>query len=603
MFQTFDDSADPTQAGERIARLRAELDRLGVDGFLVPRADEHQGEYVPECAERLRWLTGFSGSAGLAIVLRDSAVIFVDGRYTLQVRNQTDGRIFTYEDLIATPPAEWLRRNAPHGLRLGFDPWLHTIREAERLRAALAASNGQLIALDRNPVDAVWHDRPAPPRGEVSLHPVAYSGKPARQKLEELAAGLGEASHYILSDPASIAWAFNIRGKDVPHTPLALGYAILAADGSHALFMDEDKIGPEVRHELAGLCRLMRPDGLVAELARLARQGARIGMDPDIASEQLRMIAGEAAILLDDPVTLPRAVKNATEIEGARRAQRRDGIAVTRFLYWLHRQAPGTVDEIGAVRRLEECRRHAGEADGMPLEDISFDTISGAGPHGAIIHYRVTRSTNRILEPGTLYLFDSGGQYRDGTTDITRTVAIGTPTDAMRRHYTIVLKGLIALSTLRFPEGLRGCDIDAVARMAHWKAGIDYSHGTGHGVGSYLSVHEGPQRISRSGTTRLQPGMIVSNEPGYYREGEYGIRLENLVLVTGPAAIAGGDREMLGFETLTLVPFDRSLIDPALLTREERAWLEDYHARVLREIGPALDAEERAWLEGLANGA
>lgn len=598
MFQSFDDLADSHRSAERISRLRAEMARLELDGFLVPRANEHQGEYVPECAERLRWLTGFTGSAGMALILREAAILFVDGRYTLQVRDQTDPTIFSYENLVETPPSKWLGEHAPRKFRLGFDPWLHTIREAERLREALRGVDGELIAVEPNPVDAIWPDRPPPPLGAISLHPLRFAGKPAQEKLAGLSAGLREqgVTHYVLGDPASIAWALNIRGRDVPHTPLALGYALLAANGEHVLYMAPEKIGPEARSELQHLCRLAPPEAFIADLARLARDGALIGLDPQGASERLHLVVGKAARMFEDPVILPRAIKNDTEIAGARRAHRRDGIAVTRFLHWLDGQEPGTVDEIAAARRLEEERRLSGDEDGMPLEDISFDTISAAGPNGAIVHYRVTGATNRRLEPGSLYLVDSGGQYRDGTTDITRTVPIGEPGPAMRRHYTLTLRGLIAISTLRFPAGIRGSDIDAVARIAHWQAGIDYAHGTGHGVGSYLSVHEGPQRISRAGKARLEPGMILSNEPGYYREGEYGIRLENLILVTGPQEIEGGDRPMLGFETLTFAPFDRRLIDVSMLTRAERDWLDSYHQQVLQEIAPALEPTAREWL-------
>lgn len=602
MFQTFENPSNPTLARDRVASLRARFDALGIDAFLVPRADEHQGEYVPASAERLRWLTGFSGSAGAALIMRDRAILFVDGRYRTQVRIETDGSLFDYENLIERPPARWLAEHGRRDLRLGIDPWLHTVRETETIRKAMDEIGGSLVVLAGNPVDTAWADRPEPPLGKIIPHPVRFAGVAAKRKLDDLAQQLKDkkVGHFVLSDPSSIAWAFNIRGEDVPHTPLPLAFAILAADGRHAIHADARKIPPRTRSHLEKLCRIRPPKRLEADLARISRASARIGMDPHGAPERLRMIVeegGGTVVPLGDPVALPRATKNRAEIAGARAAHRRDGAAMSRFLFWLDQQAPATVDEISAARTLEDFRRALGDETQMPLKDIAFDTISGAGPNGAIVHYRVNTATNRRLEPGSLYLVDSGGQYADGTTDITRTVAIGEPTQAMRRHYTIVLKGLIAISVLRFPAGTRGMDIDAVARLAHWRAGLDYAHGTGHGVGSFLSVHEGPQRISRAGTEKLLAGMILSNEPGYYREGEYGIRLENLVLVTPAETVEGGEIDMHGFETLTLVPFDRPLVDTQMLGREERAWLDAYHQRVASEIGPLLDDRERRWLE------
>lgn len=602
MFQTFESEADPSKGRERIALLRGWLAERNLDGFLVPRADEHQGEYVAARSERLRWLTGFAGSAGIALVLSDKALVFVDGRYTLQVRDQADMAVFTPESLVENPPATWIGGNAKRGARIGFDPWLHTIADARALHAAAAKAGAEMIALDVNPIDVLWTDQPAPPLEPVTIHPIAFAGELARDKLARLAKAVGQqgASHCVLTDPSSVAWAFNIRGGDVPHTPLALGFAVLGADGRHGLFMDKRKMGIETEAYLTQLCDLHPPRRLEPELAHLAARGATIALDPALAADRLRTLVEEAGgkvVEAPDPARLPRASKNAAEIAGTRAAHRRDGAAVVEFLAWLDRAEPGSVDEIGAVMRLEDCRRAAGEASQMPLRDVSFDTISGAGPNGAIIHYRVSRATNRRLEPGDLFLLDSGAQYEDGTTDITRTIAIGTPTDEMRERATIVLKGMIGISTLRFPPGTRGCDIDAVARLAHWKAGIDYAHGTGHGVGSYLSVHEGPQRIAKTGTEKLVEGMILSNEPGYYKAGRYGIRLENLILVTAPEQIEGGDIAMHGFETLTLAPFDRRLIAPWLLTREELTWLDAYHARVLAEIGPLVGGETLKWLE------
>ena len=602
MFQTFESEADPSKGAERVARLRAWLGQHGLDGFLVPRADEHQGEYVAARSERLRWLTGFAGSAGVALVLADKALIFVDGRYTLQVRDQSDMAVFTPESLIDTPPAAWIADNAAKGTRIGVDPWLHTIGEVRALRNAADKAGAEIKALDTNPIDAIWDDQPGPPLERVSIQPIDYAGELARDKLARLAAEIGRqgATHAVLTDPSSIAWAFNIRGGDVPHTPLALGFAILAADGLPLLFMDKRKLPIETEAYLTQLSDLRAPATLEAELARLAKAGARVALDPQLAADRLRAIVednGGTVVSAPDPARLPRATKNTAEIAGTRAAHRRDGAAVVEFLAWLDAQAPGTVDEIGAVTKLEACRRAAGEATQMPLRDVSFDTISGAGPNGAIIHYRVSTGSNRRLGADELFLLDSGAQYQDGTTDITRTVAIGMPTDEMRERATIVLKGMIGISLLRFPAGTRGCDIDAVARLAHWKAGIDYAHGTGHGVGAYLSVHEGPQRIAKTGTEKLLEGMILSNEPGYYKPGHYGIRLENLVLVTKPEPVPGGDIAMHGFETLTLAPFDRRLIAAWMLTREELSWLDAYHARVLAEIGPMVGGATLKWLE------
>jgi Xaa-Pro aminopeptidase len=602
MFQSYDVKSDPSQGSERVARLRRRLETEGLAGFLVPRADEHQGEYVAASSERLSWLTGFTGSAGMALILKRKAYLFVDGRYTLQARNQVDIATFSIESLIDNPPDKWLAANLARGDRIGFDPWLHTIGEARKLRAAAAERGGELVAVASNPVDAIWSDRPGPPLEPVDIQPEAYAGRLAKEKLADMAEAVakGGATHAVLTDPSSLAWAFNIRGHDVPHTPLALGFAILAADGGHKLFLDGRKLPIKVKAYLTQLAELFEPAALESEIIRLAKSGAAVGLDPALAAEKLRLLVednGGKVVRLADPARLPRAVKNAAEIAGARAAQRRDGAAVSKFLAWLDRQEPGSIDEIAAARSLEEFRRSTGQELQMPLRDISFDTISGAGPNGAIIHYRVTTKTTRKLAAGELYLVDSGGQYQDGTTDITRTVAIGKPTEEMRERATLVLKGMIGISMLRFPSGTRGADIDAVARVALWKAGLDYQHGTGHGVGSYLSVHEGPQRIAKSGTEKLLAGMILSNEPGYYKEGAYGIRMENLILVTEAGEVEEGDIAMHGFETLTLAPFDRRLVKPELLTSDELDWLNAYHARVLSEVGPLVDGETLKWLE------
>lgn len=602
MFQTFDSAGDPAVGKPHVALLRQWLAANGLDGFIVPRADEHQGEYVADRSARLKWLTGFSGSAGVAIVLADRAFMFVDGRYTLQVRHEVDLDIFSIESLVDNPPAVWIKDNLGKGARLGFDPWLHTLGEVKGLNAAAEQSGATLVPLDRNPIDIVWKDQPEPPLAPVEIHPIGFAGEFAKDKLARLATAIAKdgATHAVLTDPSSIAWAFNIRGGDVPHTPLALGFAMLAADGSHQIFMDRRKFSRTVAAYLTQLADLHEPGEFEAAVVALANSGARIALDPVLAAERLKMLIednGGTVIAAADPARIPRATKNQAEIAGSRAAHRRDGAAIAKLLCWLERQKPGKLDEIAVVTRLEETRRATGEETQMPLRDISFDTISGAGPNGAIMHYRVSRATSRKLANGELFLLDSGGQYQDGTTDITRTVPIGKPTYEMRERFTLVLKGMIGISMLRFPPGTRGSEIDAVARMALWKHGCDFAHGTGHGVGSYLAVHEGPQRIARTGTEKLLAGMMLSNEPGYYKEGSYGIRIENLVLVTPAEAVEGGDIAMHGFETLTLAPIDVRLIRTDLLTRDELHWLDEYHARVLAEIGPMLDGETLAWLE------
>lgn len=601
MFQTFDSESDPSLGAARVARLREWMEGEGLDGFLVPRADEHQGEYVAASSERLHWLTGFSGSAGAALILRDKAVLFVDGRYTLQAKHQVDPQVFVIDSLVENPPPAWIAANLGKGARIGFDPWLHTVGEVRKLKEASARNGVEFVAIPDNPVSRLWEDRPEPPLGAIAIQPEELAGALAKEKLAGLAELVrsGEATHFVLTDPSSVAWAFNIRGSDVPHTPLALGFAILSAEGLPALFLDERKLNIEVRAYLTQLADLEHPDRLEEVLGSLAREGAKIGLDPALAPERLRDLveeAGGAVVLMADPARLPRATKNAGEIGGSRAAHRRDGAALARFLCWLDQQEHGSLDEIGAVSKLEEFRAQEGERAQMPLRDVSFATIAGAGPNGAIMHYRVSRGTNRALGPAELFLIDSGAQYQDGTTDVTRTVPVGEPTDEMRERFTLVLKGMIGISTLRFPAGTRGSDIDAVARLALWKRGLDYAHGTGHGVGSFLSVHEGPQRIARTGTEKLLTGMILSNEPGYYKEGAYGIRIENLILVAERGDIDGGEIPMHAFETLTLVPIDRRLIAVEMLTDEEREWLDAYHARVLFEIGPQLDGPTLEWL-------
>jgi len=601
MFQSFDSTSDPSQAAPRIARLRALMAEAGIDAVLVPHSDEYQSEYLPRSAERLAWLTGFTGSAGVALVLRERAVLFVDGRYTLQSREQTDPALFEIDSLVENPPHEWLRVNGSKGMRLGFDPWLHTIEDVRTLRKAVAKAGVELVPLERNLIDAIWDDRPAPPAEPVRVHPLKFAGEPAGDKLKRLSAKLANdrVDHTVLTNAASLAWAFNIRGGDVAHTPLTLGFAILSAAGKPKLFLDPRKLAGEAETYLRELADLHAPEKLEPQLASLAK-GRTIGLDHGLAAERLRLLveaSGGTVSEFTDPTTLPRATKNETELKGARAAHLRDGAALARFLAWVDAQEPENLDEITVVQQLEEFRRRAGEEAQMPLRDISFDTISGAGPNGAIVHYRVTRKTNRRLASGELLLVDSGAQFEDGTTDVTRTVPLGTPTDEMRSRFTLVLKGMIAISMLRFPPGTRGMDIDALARVNLWKAGLDYGHGTGHGVGSYLGVHEGPQRIAKTGKEKLLAGMILSNEPGYYRQGHYGIRIENLIVVSPAEPVPGGEIDMHSFETLTQVPIDRRLIDPALLSPEEREWLNAYHRRVFNEISPLLDGATAGWLE------
>lgn len=597
MFQSFEEISSPSAVPERVRALRRELKSRKLKGFLVPHSDEHQDEFLPPSAERLRWLTGFTGSAGAAIVLEDVAVLLVDGRYTLQARAQTDTTLF---EVLQTPEAKaskWLTAKLPKGGALGYDPSLHTIKEIERLTESLGKAGIRLEPQANNPIDLLWQDRPAPSSSPVVPHGLEFSGRSAAEKIAEVQERLrrDRADAVLLTLLDSVAWLFNIRGADISHSPLALAFALVPARGKPALFIDPAKVGDNVRGHLREAVELLPPDALDARLKSLGQKGARVRLDPETTPVRFKQVleaAGAKIVAGEDPCILPKAIKTTAEIKGARAAHLRDGAAVSRFLAWLDEYSPsGRVDEISAAMKLEDFRRESGE-----LKDISFDSISAAGPHGAVVHYRPTTVSNLKLKPRSLYLIDSGGQYADGTTDITRTIAIGTPSAEMRRHYTLVLKGHIAIAAVRFPKGTRGQDIDPFARRPLWEAGLDFDHGTGHGVGSYLSVHEPPQRISRHGTVELQPGMILSNEPGLYREGEYGIRLENLVLVTPPAAIKGGTREMFGFETLTLVPFDRRLIDPSLLTRDELAWLNAYHAEVRRKIEKLLRGSSRSWL-------
>jgi Xaa-Pro aminopeptidase len=597
-FQTFDETADPSLGAPRLKMLRARLAAMTLDGFLVPRADAHQNEYVAPGEERLAWLTGFTGSAGFAIVLPDKAALFVDGRYAIQAREQVDSKAFSIVPLGETPPSDWLAKNAKKGARVGFDPWLHTGGQIARFEAAAKKAGASLVAVDENPIDLLWADRPAPPLGRVVIHPKKYAGEAAETKLKQVAKALA-ADALLVSDPHALAWAFNLRGADVAHTPIALGYALIPRRGKPRLFLDPEKFSARTSHALAKLAHLAPPSVLPDALKALGAKKQKILFDSATAPARLTRLfteAGGEADIGTDPIALLKARKNATELAGARAAHLRDGAAMARFLSWFDRAAPnGRLSEIAAAQALETFRR-----DGGALRDISFPTISAAGPHAALPHYRVTEKSNTRIGKG-VYLVDSGGQYLDGTTDVTRTLAVGRPSKEARRANTLVLKGHVAIARAVFPKGTSGAQIDSFARRPLWEAGLDFDHGTGHGVGSYLSVHEGPQRISKLGATALEPGMILSNEPGYYREGAFGIRIENLVAVE-PRDIPGAERDMLGFETLTLVPIDLRLIEPKLLTGEEKAWLNAYHARVRAALSPFLDATERAWLATATKG-
>ena len=583
---------------DRLKALRAQLVRDRLDGFVVPLTDEHMSEYVGAYAQRLAWLTGFQGSAGSAVVLPEEAAIFVDGRYTLQVREQVDAAHWHYESVPQTSVAAWLGEHAPQGGRIGYDPWLHTRAWVKAASEALAERGAELVAVNTNPVDAVWPDRPAPSAAKLVVHGESYAGQSAAVKRQAMADWLTSkhADAVILSALDSIAWTFNIRGKDVDRTPVALAYAIVHADATADLYVAPEKIDDAVIQHLGNAVRVHPRADFAGALGALG--GKTVAADPERAVAAIfeALEAGGAKVAaLRDPAVLPKAIKNAQEVAGHKAAQARDGAALSRFLHWIAVETPkGGIDELSAAARLEAFRRDTGL-----LEDLSFDTISGAGPNGAVVHYRVEAKTNRPIESGSLYLVDSGGQYRDGTTDVTRTIAIGTPTDEMKRRFTLVLKGHIALARALFPKGTRGSQLDVLARQFLWAEGLDYAHGTGHGVGSFLSVHEGPQRIATfaGGDEPLAAGMILSNEPGYYKPQEYGIRIENLVLVEA-REVPGAEREMLGFETLTFAPIDRNGIAAELLTDEERAWLDAYHAKVVEVVGPQLEGEALDWLKG-----
>jgi Xaa-Pro aminopeptidase len=587
----------------RLDMLRKELARRGLDGFVIPISDEHMSEYVGDYAKRLAWLTGFGGSAGTAVVLKDKAAIFVDGRYTVQVREQVDEKLFEYQSVPQTSPAEWLAANAPEGAKVGFDPWLHSKGWADAAAKALASRRGELIAVDENPVDAVWADRPAPSPAPAVVQSDEFAGRASADKRAEVADWL-KREHYdaaVISALDSIAWLLNIRGADVDRTPVALSFVIVHDDGTADLFIAPEKVTPDLAQHLGNAVTIRTRADFESALGALADK--RVAVDPNFGVAAIFNAldrAGAKAVAVRDPTILPKAVKNPREQQGQRDAQARDGAAEVKFLRWLENEAPkGGETELSAAARLQGFR----EATGL-LRDLSFDTISAAGPHAAIPHYRVDEQSNLPITPGSIYLVDSGAQYADGTTDITRTVWVGPgePSAEHKDRFTRVLKGHIALATQTFPQGTIGAQLDTLARQFLWQAGVDYAHGTGHGVGSFLAVHEGPQRIAKprggqAGTDQeLMAGMILSNEPGYYKPGEFGIRIENLVLVE-KREIPGMEGEWLGFETLTLVPIDKKLVDRDMLGEAEIEWWNAYHARVREVLAPQLEGEDLAWLE------
>jgi Xaa-Pro aminopeptidase len=595
-FQTFDDSSEREQSATRVAELRTELKARGLDGYVVPRSDRQQNEYLPASEERLAWLTGFTGSAGAAVVLDDRAALFVDGRYTVQASTQVDSNIFSLEHMVEHPPEQWLEQNLKPGDKLGYDPWLHTSEQAEKLKKACAVAGAELVAVDSNPIDVLWRNRPASPSGAVSLRELKLAGETAPDKLKRVLAELKKlrADALLVSDPQNVAWAFNIRGTDVTHTPLALAFALIPREGRPSLYVDASKLNNNVRHALEEFADIRAPDDLVRDLGKLTDKTVRLDQ-ASAADAFTRLLAdhGSKPQRGADPIALLKATKNHAEIVGSRAAHKRDGAAVSHFLAWFDKEAPsGKLSEIDAVEALETFRRETGA-----LKDISFPTIAGAGPNGAIVHYRVTRKSNRSIGKNELFLIDSGAQYEDGTTDITRTVIVGEPNEQMRDRFTRVLKGHIAIATAVFPENTSGAQLDPLARTALWQAGLDFDHGTGHGVGSYLSVHEGPARISKLGAVALRRGMILSNEPGYYKTAAYGIRIENLVLVIAAPEPVGAEKPLNTFETLTLAPIDRRLVDIQMLTSKERAWLDSYHKRVHEVLGPLVNGPTRKWLE------
>ena len=590
VFQSFEDESSRSEGAGRAALLRAEMKRHNLDGFIIPRADEHQNEYVAPNSERLKWLTGFSGSAGLAIVLAERAAIFVDGRYTVQVREQVDTDVFDPQHLIDAPPEDWLTAHVQPGQKIAYDPWLLTSGAVERLSKAVSAKGGELVA-SVNLVDRVWN-RPEAQLGKVTLYPETWAGESAEAKLARVQEALTTAKcdALVVSDAHNVAWLLNIRGQDVAHTPLPLSFALVPATGKVQLYIDSRKLSPEVREALRATVDVRSPEDLTAALDSLARSNKKVRLEATSAPAKFKQILGNSAESGADPIALMKAAKNSRELAGTRKAHLRDAVALAKFLCWFDANAPkGKESEISAVKALESFRRDTGK-----LRDVSFPSIAGFGPNAAIPHYRVSEASNRKISRG-IFLIDSGAQYLDGTTDITRTLAVGAPTAEMKDRFTRVLKGHIAIARVVFPKGTSGAQIDVLARQSLWQAGLDFDHGTGHGVGVYLSVHEGPQRISKLGTVPLQEGMILSNEPGYYKAGAWGIRIENLIVVE-KRKIKGAEREMFGFETISFAPIDLALVEVALLTAEERDWLNAYHAKVRAVVMGGLEAKEQDWL-------
>ncbi len=593
VFQSFTETVSPDQGPPRLQKLREVMRADGLDGFMIPRADVHQGEYVAPCDDRFAYLTGFTGSAGFCIALQDKAGVFVDGRYRTQVRAQVDASVFTPVNWPETKPADWLKDAIPNGGKVGFDPWLYTPEQLEAIELGLKDSGINLIATE-NLVDRIWPDRPAPPQGAVRVYPEALAGKSHAEKRIELAKVLKDAGQTaaVITLTDSLAWLLNIRGSDIPRNPVAHGFGILKDDGAVSLFIDDAKLNKAVRTHLGKHVEIAPPDSFTKALAALK---GPVRVDKSSAPQAVidALDAADVAHAFgDDPCVLPKARKTEAEIAATTEAHLRDAQAMCTFLCWFEAQPPGTITEIDVVRKLEGCRRETGK-----LLDISFDTIAGSGPHGALPHYRVSEASNRTLQDGELLVLDSGGQYEDGTTDITRTLPIGAPGSEECAAYTRVLQGMIAMSRVRWPRGLAGRDLDAIARFPLWTAGQDYDHGTGHGIGVHLCVHEGPQRLSRVSSVPMEPGMIVSNEPGYYREGAFGIRIENIVYVTEASTLPGADeRDFLAFETLNFVPIDTRLINVDWLSKDERTWLNSYHATCRDKIAPHVTQKVREWL-------
>jgi len=597
MIQNFEIKGGPAFGQENLPKLRTALKNNDLDGFLIPHEDEYQNEYLPDCNERLMWATGFTGSAGAAVVMLDKAAIFVDGRYTLQVETQVDNTLFEYKRLEDSGLSSWLKDTVKNGQIIGYDPRLHSPTGLKTLYEAVENQGGRLKALDINPIDSAWEDRPAPPIVPLKVQHIDLAGESHEKKRERIGQIIKDknADYALITSPASIAWLLNVRGGDVMCTPLPLSTLILGKDGNTQLFINPAKITDVIKRHLGNHVTLRPETEIEKGLADLKNK--TVIVDPSVSSAWYFEALKQADAKIEktqDPIALPKACKNEAEIAGTTEAHKRDGAALTRYLHWLDTEAQsGSYDEINAAQKLEEFRHDTGV-----LRDLSFESISGAGSNGAIVHYRVSKATTNKLKKGSLFLIDSGGQYDDGTTDVTRTVPIGKPSREMRERFTLVLKGHIALARVRFPKGTTGSNLDALARMALWQCGLDYDHGTGHGVGVYLGVHEGPQRISKTpNKVALKPGMIVSNEPGYYKTGGYGIRIENLQYVTEAKDIKGGERPMMGFETLTLAPIHRDLIVVDMLNAGEKNYVNTYHGLVLKEIGPRVDAEVRDWLK------